>query len=109
MEPKNVKKLVLKMETIANLSGYDQNRLKGGKLTDEGAGCSMFSYILVFNALSGCECSGCYIGPSNGTNSGCPACPGYGGGGGGGVNTDILPGGGCWSNDKEINSCNHCW
>jgi len=92
MEPKKVKKLVLKKETISNLSTADQNRIIGGDWI-----CELDRLICGTNSHFAPEqcalnCAGtvpsyCICSPDNGGNGG----GNYGGGGGLGSNTGATP------------------
>ena len=98
MEPLKIKKLVLNKETIANLSGTEQNHIRGGG--DCGSGnpiCVAWSVV----AWSACGAAGSCAQPcTSGNDDPDPD--------GGGYDSDILEGGDCFSNDYEIMSCEKC-
>jgi hypothetical protein len=81
MEPKKIKKLVLKRETIVNLSDPDQNNLRGGTFPDTGVIYGLFGEET-------CPRNFCYSPPYRDTN--------------------VLEGGACYTRDYEVSSCERC-
>jgi len=95
MEPKKIKKLVLRPETIASLSGNEQNRIKGGRFATCDKACYDASddwhsceYYSAENSFMNCSvpCNDSFNGPCPDSHyMGCP-------------NTDeetCIPHGGC--------------